>query len=42
MTGTLSSIRLSALIAAKECGRLYKGIELEEEYVRIALGRLGR
>ena len=30
------------LLAAKGCGRRYLGIEREEKYVRIALGRLGR
>jgi DNA modification methylase len=29
-----------ALLAAKECGRRYLGIEREERYVKIALGRL--
>ena len=28
------------LLAAKGCGRRYLGIEREEKYVRIALGRL--
>jgi len=28
------------LLAAKECGRRYLGIEREEKYVKIALGRL--
>ena len=30
------------LLAAKGCGRRYLGIEREEKYIRIALGRLGR
>ena len=30
------------LLAAKGCGRRYLGIEREEKYVKIALGRLGR
>src|SRR5262249_23931911 len=30
------------LLAAKSCGRRYLGIEREQKYVRIALGRLGR
>ena len=30
------------LLAAKGCGRRFLGIELEEKYVKIALGRLGR
>jgi DNA modification methylase len=30
------------LLAAKACGRRYLGIEREERYVNIALGRLGR
>jgi adenine-specific DNA-methyltransferase len=30
------------LQAAKGCGRRYLGIEREEKYVSIALGRLGR
>jgi DNA modification methylase len=30
------------LLAAKRCGRRYLGIEREERYVKIALGRLGR
>jgi site-specific DNA-methyltransferase (adenine-specific) len=29
-----------SLLAAKGCGRRYLGIEREERYVRIALGRL--
>jgi DNA modification methylase len=28
------------LLAAKQCGRRYLGIEREEKYVKIALGRL--
>ena len=31
-----------ALLAAKGCGLRFLGIELEEKYVKIALGRLGR
>lgn len=30
------------LLAARECGRRYLGIEREERYVRVALGRLGK
>ncbi len=30
------------LLAAKGCGRRFLGIELEEKYVKIALGRLGQ
>ena len=29
-----------SLLAAKQCGRRFLGIEKEEKYVRIALGRL--